>query len=97
MPVGSIFTQTDIGDDEEGRKFGSEETDRLDDRSLGVVSCRAKSIFGVGCGGYTEEDDGAKTFADERGEMGNEFAQATAALIGKRGDEGFFIWAVRNE
>lgn len=82
MTMGSIFTQTDIGDDEEGREFGAEETDGLDDRAIRVIGGRTKGVFGVGSGGYTKENDGAETLTDQGGEMGDEFVKATAVLIG---------------
>ena len=48
MPVGGIFAKADIGDDVEGRKAVTEEADGLDDGTLRVVGCGAKSVFGIG-------------------------------------------------
>lgn len=97
VTMGSIFTQTDISDDEEEREFRAEETNGLDDRAIGVVGRRAKGVFGVGGGGHTKENDGAESLADEGGEVGDEFVEATAVLIGKGGNKCFFVGAVGNE
>lgn len=37
MPVGRVFAEADVRDDEEGGEAGAEEADRLDDGALLVV------------------------------------------------------------
>ena len=70
VPVGGVFTEADVGDDEEGGIVGAKEADRGDDRAAGVISGGAKGVFGAGGNGHTEKDDRAEAFLDERVEVG---------------------------
>lgn len=97
VAVRGVFAETDIGDNEQGGESGAEEANGLDDRTIGVVGRGAQGIFHVGSCGYTEKDDGAETFADERFEVRDEFVDSAAMLVGKRGNERFFLGGIGDE
>ena len=80
MTVGGIFAKADIGDDVERRKAVSEEADGLNDGTLRVVGCGAKSVFGIGFEGDAKEDDRSEAFGDEGLDVGNQFVEAAAVL-----------------
>ena len=84
VAMGSIFTKTDIGNDEEGGEPGSQEPDSLDDRTLWVISRGTEGILGSVSDGYTEEDHRAEPFLDERGEVRNQPVDAATVLIWQR-------------
>lgn len=91
MAVRSVFAEADVCDDEEGREPSAEKTDGLNDRTLWVIGCGAERIFGVGRYRDTEENDGAETFPHEWLEVGDEFVDPAAVLIGKGRNESFFF------
>lgn len=97
MAVRGVFTEADIGDDEEAGEAAAQEADGLDDGALGVVGGGAEGVFDVGAHGHAEENYGFQAFADEGLEVGDYFVDAAAVLVGERGDEGFFLVVVRNE
>ena len=97
MAVGSVFAEADVGDDEEGGEAGAEETDGLDDWTLGVVGCGAEGVFDVGDDRDAEEDYGTETFSYERGEVRDDFVVGAAVWVGEGGDEGFFFGLVGYE
>lgn len=97
VAVGGVFAEADVGDDEESGKAGAEETDGLHDWSLGVVRCGAEGIFDVWGHGDAEEDYGLQAFSYERVEVGDEFVDASAVLVGKGGNEGLFFGLVGYE
>ena len=97
VAVGGVFAEADVGDDEEGGKAGAEETDGLNDWTLGVVRCGAEGIFDIRGHGDTEEDYGLQAFSYERFEVGDESVDATAVLVGKGGNEGLFFRLVGYE
>lgn len=94
MAVGSVLAEANVGDDEERGKAGAEETDGLNDWTLGVVGCGTKGIFDIGDDGDTEEDYGTEAFSYKRFEVRDDFVDATAVLVGKGGNEGLFFGLV---
>ena len=91
VTVGSVLAETDVGDDEERGEAGAKKSDGLDDRALGVVGGGAEGVFDVGGNGDTKEDYRTETFLYERFEMGEEFIEAAAVLVGEGGNEGLFF------
>jgi hypothetical protein len=61
---------------------------------LRVVGCGAEGVFDVGRHRNTEEDDGAKALSYEGLQMGYQFVDTTAVLIGEGRYEGFFIVSI---
>ena len=97
MAVGSVFAEADVGDDEEGGEAGAEEADGLNDGTFGVVCCCAEGVFDIGGDGDAEEDYGAQAFAHEGLEVGDQFVDAPAVLVGEGRYEGFFVILVGDE
>ncbi len=97
MAVGCVFAKADVGDDEEGGEAGAEETDGLNDWTLRVVGCGAKSIFGIWGERDTKEDYRAEAFPYKRFEVRDEFVDAAAVLVGEGGDQGLFFGLVGYE
>ena len=97
VPVGSVFAETDIGDDVEGWKARTDEVDGLDDGALGVVGGGAEGVFRAGLEGHAEEDYGFEAAADEGLEVGHDFVQPATVLVGEGGDGGFFVVGVGYE
>ena len=92
-----VLAEADVGDDEERREAGAEETDGLDDWTLRVVGCGAKGVFDIWGHRDTEEDYGLETFPYERFEVWDELVDAAAVLVGERGNEGLLFSLVRYE
>lgn len=97
VTVGSVFAETHVGNDEQCGKLGAEEADRLNDRSIRIISGSAQGVFDVRSCGYAEKNDGAEPLADKRLEVRNESIDAASMLVGKGGDEGFLVWGVGDE
>lgn len=97
VAVGGILAEADVGDDEKGGEFLTEEVYGLNDGAFGVVGCGAQGIFHVGGGGHAEQNDGAEAFSDEGSEMGDEFVETATVLVRQGGDEGFFVRGVGDE
>ena len=91
VAVGGIFAEADVGDDEEGGEAGAEETDGLNDWTLGVIGCGTKGVFDIWCDGNTEEDHGTEAFPYQGFEVRDEFVDAAAVLVGKGRDEGLLF------
>ena len=91
MAVRGVFTEADVGHDEERGKAGTEETDGLNDWTLGVVRRGTKGIFNIWGDRDTKEDYRLQAFPYKRFEVRDEFVDATAVLVGKRGNEGLFF------
>lgn len=97
VAVGGVLAEADVGDDEESGKAGAEETDGLNDWTLGVVGCGTEGIFNVWRDRDTEEDYGTEAFPYKRLEVRDEFVDAAAVLVGKGGNEGLFFSLVGYE
>lgn len=97
MAMGGILAEADICNDEELREALAKEADGGHDRAFWVIGSSSKSIFGTWRNRYTKEYDGAESFADEGFEEGDDFIEASTVLIGKRGNEDFFIILVGDE
>ena len=97
VAVGGVFAEADVCNNEEVGETGTEQADGGDDGAAGVVGGGAKGVFGVGGYGNTKEDDGAEAFADKRFEVRDYFVDATAGLVGERGDQSFFVVLVRDK
>lgn len=97
VAVRCIFAEADVDDDEELGEALAEKTDGGHDGALWVVGGGAEGIFGAGSEGNAEEDDGFKALADEGFEMGDDFVDAAAVLVGEGGDDGFFVVLVGYE
>ena len=95
--MGGIFTQTDIGNDEERRKAGADEPDCFNHRSGRVVGCCAKSVLYVWCNWNSEKDDGPEAFANKGLKMSGYFVEPTAMLVRKGWNQGFFVGLVGDE
>ena len=91
MAVRGVFAEADVGNDEEGGKAGAEETDGLNDWTLGIIGCCTKGIFDVWGDRNTEENYRTKTFPYKGLEMRDEFVDAATVLIREGGDEGLFF------
>ena len=91
MAVGGVFAKTDVGNNEERGKAGTEKTDGLNDWTLGVVGCSTEGIFDIRRYWDAEKDYGAEAFLDERFKMRDESIDAAAMLIRKRGDKCLFF------
>lgn len=97
VAVGCVFAQADVDGDEELGKALAEETDGGHDGAFWVVGGGAEGIFGAWGERDAEEDDGFKALADEGLEVGDEFVDAAAVLVGEGGDDGFFVVLVGYE
>ena len=97
VAMGRIFTEAHVGDNEEGGEPGAEEAYRLNDGALRIVCCGAEGVFHIGGDGNAEKDYGAEAFADKRFEVGNEFIEAPAMLIGEGRNQGLFFGLVGYE
>ena len=97
VAVGGVFTEADVCDDEEVREAPAQEADGGNNGATGVISGGAEGVFGARGNGDTEENDGAEAFADEWFEVCDKFIDAAAGLVGKGGDEGFFVVLVGNK
>lgn len=97
VAVGCVFAEADVDDDEELWEALAEETDGGHDGAFWVVGGGAEGIFGAGCEGDAEEDHGFKALADEGLEVGDQFVNAAAVLVGEGGNDRFFVVLVGYE
>ena len=97
VAVGGVFAEADVSDNKERGKAGAKETDGLNDWTLGVVGCGAKSVFDVWRDGDTEQDYRTEAFPYKRLEVRDEFIDAATVLIGKGGNQGLFFSLVGYE
>lgn len=97
MTMGGVLAEADVGDDEKRGETSAEESDGLNDWTLGVVGCGTKGVLNVGRDRDAEEDYGAEAFPYERFEMRDEFVDPTAVLVGKGGNESLFFSLVGYE
>jgi len=91
MPVGGVLAETDVSDNVEVRKALAQDLDASDDGTLWVVGGGTESVFGPRSERYAEQDDRAQPFIDEGFEKGDQLVDATAALVGKRGNENLLV------
>lgn len=97
VAVGGVFAETHVCDDEKVWKCAAEESNSADDGTLGVVCTRSQGVFCAGGNGDTEEDNGFEALVYEGCEVGDKSVETAAVLVGKRGDEGFFVGLVGDE
>lgn len=97
VAVGGVLAKADVGDDEEGGKAGAEKTNGLNHWTLRVIGCSAEGVFNIWRDRDAEEDYRAEAFPYERFEVGDEFVDATAVLVGEGGNEGLLFGLIRYE
>jgi hypothetical protein len=97
MAVRSILAETDVDGNEQLREPLAQKTDSGNDGPLWIIGRGSKGILDPRGDRYAKEDDGAETFADEGFEVGNDFVNTSAVLVGERRDEGLFVVLVGDE
>lgn len=97
VAMGGVLAEADIDDDEEVGEGAAQQPDGADDRSLGVVGVSTQGVFGAGGQGHAEQNDGAETLGDERGEVGDQAVEAAAVDVGQRGNQCLLVGLVGDE
>jgi hypothetical protein len=97
VTVRCVFAEANVDGDEELGEALTEKTDGGHDGAFWVVGGGAEGIFRAGGERDAEEYHGFEAFADEGLEVGDEFVDAAAVLVGEGGDDGFFVVLVGYE
>ena len=97
VAVGGVLAEADVGDDEERREMCFYDTEGMYYLTLGVVGCGTEGVFHVRGDRDTEEDYRAETFPYKRFEVGNEFVDPAAVLVGEGRNKGLLFSLVGYE
>ena len=97
VAVAGVLADADVCVDEEAREGFANETDALDDGTIGIVGSGAEGVFCVGSKRDTKEHDRLQALCHERCEERNELVEADTLLAGQRGDDLAVVGLVGDE